>query len=425
MSKAKWILLIIGIVITLSPGTFAQEYICGDVDDNEKVDLQDVVSLINYLVLEGPSPSELKAADVDSIAGVNLHDVTYLTNSVFGDGPGPDPFCPPFPDSTPPVTDDILEIRNTAVPPGATVVKVDLYITSSTGDQIYGASFPFEYTCETSGINLYDITYPDDGLVRSGGIDYSTEYYYNNTGIVGFSLLSTYNNPPPDGLIASLWFTIGASTEEQSIIITPTPLPPSNIVIFSKLTPELKLEAFIPTIVNVPYYEYDTDLDGVGDNTDNCVLIPNPDQNNADTDDLGDACDNCPNVANADQIDTDGDALGDVCDNCPDINNPGQEDTDADNVGDLCDICPNDYDPLQADTDDDGIGDGCDNCPNTANFSQIDSDGDGIGDVCEGDPICGDVNNDNAYNLLDAIYIITDLYKNGPGPICPEIEIIE
>ena len=117
--------------------------------------------------------------------------------------------------------------------------------------------------------------------------------------------------------------------------------------------------------------------------------------------------------------------MGDVCDNCPNNNNPNQEDADSDNVGDLCDICPNDYDPLQADTDDDGIGDGCDNCPNTANFSQIDSDGDGIGDVCEGDPICGDVNNDNAYNILDAIYIITDLYKNGPGPKCPEIEIPE
>ncbi|RKX17007.1 MAG: hypothetical protein DRP51_11585, partial [Candidatus Zixiibacteriota bacterium] len=290
---------------------------------------------------------------------------------------------------------------------------------------IYGASFPFEYTCETAGIDLYDITYPDDGLVMTGGLPFSTEYYYNNTGIVGFSLLSTYQNPPVDGLIASLWFTIGASTEEQSIIITPIPLPPSNIVIFSKLTAELKLEAFIPTIVNVPYYENDTDLDGVGDDSDNCPLVYNPNQTDSDSDNIGDLCDNCPNDSNSDQADGDGDQLGDVCDNCPDNNNPGQEDTDADNVGDLCDICPDDYDPAQTDIDDDGIGDGCDNCPEVANHSQIDSDGDGIGDVCDSGPICGDVNNDNAYNLLDAIYIITDLYKNGPGPICPEIETIE
>ncbi|MCP4704772.1 MAG: hypothetical protein GY865_09195, partial [candidate division Zixibacteria bacterium] len=58
-------------------------------------------------------------------------------------------------------------------------------------------------------------------------------------------------------------------------------------------------------------------------------------------------------------------------------------------------------------------------CPMIANFSQTDSDGDGIGDACEGDPICGDLNNDNEFNILDAIFIINNLYKNGPAPECP------
>lgn len=420
MIKARWILLVFGLAIMLSPMAFAQEITCGDIDNNELVDLQDIVYLLNYLLMGGPAPNDPGVADVDSIAGISTHDATFIAYSYFGGGP--DPYCLPFPDSTPPVTDDILEIRNTKVPPGATVAKIDLHITSYAGEQIYGASFPFEYTCATSGLDLYDITYPEDGLVRNGCIDYSSTNYYNNTGFVGFSRISTFNDPPVDGLIASLWFTINASAEEQTIVITPTTQAPSNIVIFSKLTAEPKLEAFIPTIVEVQIHEDDTDLDGIGDNTDNCPLVYNPTQDNADGDEFGDVCDNCPSETNADQADDDGDELGDLCDNCPSNNNPGQEDADADNVGDLCDICPENYDPAQTDIDDDGVGDGCDNCPTIANHSQIDSDGDGVGDVCDGEPICGDVNNDNAYNILDAVYILNDLYKNGPGPICPEIE---
>lgn len=417
MSKAKWILIFVGLAIMLSPATFAQGYICGDVNNDGEINITDIVFYYNYLCLGGDAPPNLDAADVDSINGITLHDATFLAYNMYSNGPNA--YCLPFPDSTPPVTNDILEIRNTLVPPEAVIAKVDLHITSYNGDYINGISFPFEYSCATSDVELYDITIPDGGLLTLG--PYCKEIYSQvNKGMVGFTRLSTYGDPPVDGMIASLWFTINASAEEQTINITPSTLPPSNIVIFSRLTTEPKLEAFYPTIVDIPVYQIDTDLDGIADENDNCPLVYNPNQEDADADDIGDVCDNCPSDANADQADGDSDLLGDVCDNCPDNNNPGQEDADGDNVGDLCDICPDDYDPAQTDIDDDGIGDGCDNCPEIANHSQIDSDGDGIGDVCDGEPICGDLNNDNAYNILDAIYILNDLYKNGPSPICPE-----
>ncbi|HHI01925.1 MAG: hypothetical protein DRP51_01255 [Candidatus Zixiibacteriota bacterium] len=418
MSKAMWVLLVVGLGVMLTPAAFTQEYICGDVNNDEIINISDLVYYYNYLFGIGPAPPVLDAADVDSIAGVTLHDAAFLAHDLYSGGPTV--YCPPFPDSTPPVTDDILEIRNTLVPPGADIVKIDLHITSYTGDPIYGVSFPFEYSCATSDLTLYDITFPENGLATIGGVYRGQNYPEYSKGLIGYSRFSAYENPPDDGLIASLWFTIDASSEEQSITIAPTNLPPNNIVIFSKLTAEPKLEAFYPTIVDVPVYETDTDLDGIGDPSDNCPSVYNPNQTDTDSDDVGDLCDNCPNGSNADQADSDGDELGDVCDNCPETNNPGQEDTDGDNVGDLCDICPDDYDPEQSDIDDDGIGDGCDNCPDIANHSQTDSDGDGIGDVCDTGPVCGDLNNDNVYNILDAIYILTNLYKNGPDPICPE-----
>ena len=417
MSRARCILTIVGLVIMLSPTTFAQEYICGDANDDGIINIGDFTIYYNYLFDRNDDPINLDAADVDSIRGVTLHDAAFFVYSYFG--AGPDPYCLPFPDSTLQVKDDILEIRNTLVPAGATIVKIDLHITSSTGEKIYGASFPFSYSCATSDIELYDITFPENGLPTTNAAHGDNIYASENKGLVGFTTFTMYTPSPDDGLIASLWFTIDASTEEQTIIIEPTTIAPSNIVIFSKLTEEPKLEAFYPTIVDVPVHETDTDLDGIGDDLDNCPTTYNPNQEDADTDEIGDVCDNCPNISNTSQTDSDGDELGDVCDNCPDDNNPGQEDADGDDVGDLCDICPDDYDPAQADTDDDGIGNACDNCPDVANHSQIDSDGDGFGDACDSGPVCGDVNNDNLLNILDVIYIINNLYKDGPDPICP------
>ena len=42
---------------------------------------------------------------------------------------------------------------------------------------------------------------------------------------------------------------------------------------------------------------YDTDNDGVLDNIDNCIDIPNPLQNDYDFDNIGDECDNCDNLS--------------------------------------------------------------------------------------------------------------------------------
>lgn len=73
----------------------------------------------------------------------------------------------------------------------------------------------------------------------------------------------------------------------------------------------------------------DTDHDGVPDASDNCLLVPNPSQEDLDEDDIGDACDD----------DVDGDGALNTGDNCPTTSNADQADADADMVGDVCDHC--------------------------------------------------------------------------------------
>ncbi|MCB9506233.1 MAG: thrombospondin type 3 repeat-containing protein [Myxococcales bacterium] len=181
----------------------------------------------------------------------------------------------------------------------------------------------------------------------------------------------------------------------------------------------------------------DFDEDGVGDGSDNCVELANPDQADLDEDDEGDACDddvdgdgisnlddNCLETANAPQADLDGDGEGDACDddvdgdgirnvsdNCPIVYNPAQQDSNANGRGNECD---DDYDG-------DGVVDADDNCPRVANPDQADSDGDGVGDLCQDRDGDGDGIIDTDDNCIDAPNAQQrDSDGDGVGDVCDE-----
>jgi len=74
--------------------------------------------------------------------------------------------------------------------------------------------------------------------------------------------------------------------------------------------------------------------------------------------------------------------------------------------------------PVTADADLDGVQNVSDNCPEHYNPLQEDSNGNDIGDAC--DWICGDIDDDEAINILDIVNLINYLYKNGTAPDPPE-----
>ncbi|MGB7062028.1 MAG: S8 family serine peptidase [Candidatus Zixiibacteriota bacterium] len=64
-------------------------YLTGDVTGDEKINVSDVVFLVNYLYKEGPAPSPLLLGDVNCDDDINVGDVIYLVNYLYQGGTEP------------------------------------------------------------------------------------------------------------------------------------------------------------------------------------------------------------------------------------------------------------------------------------------------------------------------------------------------
>jgi len=343
----------------------ACDILCGDADGNGSTDIADMLFLRDYLFYNDSIPEDLDRADVDSIKGINNHDIVHFGHHLVYSVPL---YCPPYNDTTLPVTNDSLTIKYTVIPPGQTQAHVDLWYKSF--DKTEGLSFPFQFNCPTSPLTLDSISF-SGSIFENYGLQDAVIDTINNKALVGISTFGDLLDSC-DGRVASLWFSLNSSVDSQYISIDTTTYDPGNIVIFSKVVGD-DLLGFIPTIYDDSshYTCIDSDNDGFGDPgheendcpDDNCPAVYNPDQEDTDLDGIGDSCDTC--------TDTDGDGYGDpgyalnTCDddNCPDIWNDDQGDQDLDDVGDSCDNCLTIYNPDQSDSDHDGIGDSCEVFP--------------------------------------------------------------
>ena len=69
--------------------SFFTIFLAGNANGDRKVDIADVVYLINYLFINGPAPIPFIAGDVNSDGGINVSDLIYLLNYLFINGPAP------------------------------------------------------------------------------------------------------------------------------------------------------------------------------------------------------------------------------------------------------------------------------------------------------------------------------------------------
>lgn len=369
--------------------------ICGDVNGQPggsgDHDITDMTYLLSYLYNNGPPPVSMWTADMDGVYGITNNDVTTFIWSFFMGNPEPD--CGIVQDSIFPVSNDTLEIVGYQVPPDNNKHRVDLWLNVT--DSIVGFAIPFSYNCATSALALDSIIdFTDANISNMSKIS-------NSTGRAVYS--STWlNSKMPGGKqkIASLYFSLTASTEPQDILIDTTLIWPSNTIVISRDVSALVTSGSIPVLAFVQGNP-DGDGDGVNSPGDNCPLVFNPGQEDQDTDGIGDACDNCPEVANNDQLNSDSDSLGNACDNCPTVTNPDQADSDSDGIGDACEyFCG------------DANGDASSNVGDAVFLINFVFKGGAAPDPLD----VGDANCDELANVGDAVYLINYIFKGGDAP---------
>jgi hypothetical protein len=76
-------------------------FVRGDVNNDDRYDIADVVSLLGYLFGDGAVPTCLEATDVNDSMGLDVSDPIFLLGFLFGgiaEIPAPFPECGPDPD---------------------------------------------------------------------------------------------------------------------------------------------------------------------------------------------------------------------------------------------------------------------------------------------------------------------------------------
>ena len=74
--------------------TPAFDFICGDLNDDDALNIIDIIFLINYRYKDGSAPIPQASADVNNDELLNILDIVYLINYKYKEGPEPN--CPQY-----------------------------------------------------------------------------------------------------------------------------------------------------------------------------------------------------------------------------------------------------------------------------------------------------------------------------------------
>jgi hypothetical protein len=216
----------------LMGGFFAQPALSqqgppGDVNDDGNVNVNDIIYLIDYLLLNGNAPPYPIDADVDGTAGISLGDVFQLIEHLFS------PPCDLMPyTGLPPSFSNIKFTFPVITSGGAEPFNVTLDLTDNPGPDLMGIVITFSYQHQPGhvGVDLESVDFTGT-IIPPQWTD--KLYSIDNVNKKACLWLSAGSDDPPlaagtEGLIATLTFTRTENPAGSATFLSPTVYPPTN-----------------------------------------------------------------------------------------------------------------------------------------------------------------------------------------------------
>lgn len=204
--------------------------ICGDLNNDQVVDVADLDDLIDYLFFNGPAPS-WETADVDECGSVNVVDAGYLSRFIYSlSAPAPcmaDHDCL-FQDGNHevlldcPISAQVGEVDSVALP-----------VLVSTDSVINGFCLGFTYDSDYLDVTSVDLS----GSVVPGGM---TDFYFDldtannrvHLGWVSGGQQGTIG-PVVSEQLCNLWFRVPPDAPEHQVNVDSISVPPVGEFMFS------------------------------------------------------------------------------------------------------------------------------------------------------------------------------------------------
>ena len=280
------------------------QYVCGDANGDEVVDIADLIYLFHYCFLNGPPPPINPASgDMDGYGSTTIRDITYLRRYIFYSGPAP--YCNPG-----------SEYKTTGEPADAIIVSPNLLpandstiavtINYQNNSSIVGFAIPLKITIG-GDIPLIGSAIFSSRITNLSGTQAATIDSAQGTVNVGFCAGLPSVLSPGSGTILTLNLSITPVAYDRRIQVDTVRLASFNYPMFIKqsnlagVIPGYMLQDRNDTVLfiayspvnlivtnpdgdsielgfnNIPNATYDTTTDRNHDgHKDDIITIPNP-----------------------------------------------------------------------------------------------------------------------------------------------------
>jgi len=213
--------------------------LCGDLNNSGNVDISDLTTMTDYLYISNtPFPAPLWVADMDGVSGITSNDYqTLVDNRYISFAPLN---CTVAGDSSFQHSADTVEIRNLAVPAGASDWVVEVWLKAI--DNYWDITIPFIYDCPTTPITL-------DSIVMASGA-YPPFDPPSQRGLM--TLMATGGTQPAgEQQLAFLYFSITVDGSPHEILIDTADYFPSHTTVLSRTgVGDRAVDGFIPVVVS-------------------------------------------------------------------------------------------------------------------------------------------------------------------------------